>query len=78
MNLVAMALGGGLTDVAVSRAPRIRVISTGNELVPAGAAIEPHQVRLSNGPAVIAMLAAVAVPRFAAGNPALSVRSARR
>jgi molybdopterin molybdotransferase len=36
--------------------PAIRVISTGNELVPAGEAIEPHQIRLSNGPALIAML----------------------
>jgi molybdopterin molybdotransferase len=54
---IAIIASCGLTRVAVSRAARIRVISTGNELVPAGEAIEPHQVRLSNGPAVIAMLA---------------------
>ena len=46
----------GVTDVAVSRRPLVRVISTGNELVPAGAPIEAHQVRLSNGPALVAML----------------------
>jgi len=46
----------GLTDIEVSRKPVIRVISTGNELVPAGTAIGPHQIRLSNGPAIQAML----------------------
>jgi molybdopterin molybdotransferase len=54
---IAIVASCGLTEVAVSRTPRVCVISTGNELVPAGKAIEPHQVRLSNGPAVIAMLA---------------------
>jgi len=53
---VAIIASAGLPEVAVARKPTIRVISTGNELVPAGAAIEPHQIRLSNGPAVIAML----------------------
>ena len=45
-----------MTDVEVSRRPVVRVISTGNELVAPGAAIQPHQVRLSNGPAIQAML----------------------
>ena len=53
---VAIINSCGLTHVAVSISPAIRVISTGNELVPAGASIEPHQIRMSNGPAVIAML----------------------
>lgn len=53
---VAIIASCGLTEVAVSRMPAIRVISTGNELVPAGKPIQPHQVRLSNGPALIAML----------------------
>ena len=53
---IAIINSCGLTNVAVSRSPRISVISTGNELVPAGEAIEAHQIRLSNGPAVIAML----------------------
>jgi molybdopterin molybdotransferase len=53
---IAIIASCGLTEVAVSRMPAIRVISTGNELVPAGRPIQPHQVRLSNGPALVAML----------------------
>jgi len=53
---IAVIHSCGLADITASNKPVIRVISTGNELVPAGAPIEPHQIRLSNGPAVIAML----------------------
>ena len=53
---IAIIASCGLTDLEVSRRPVVRVISTGNELVPPGAPIEPHQVRLSNGPAIQAML----------------------
>jgi molybdopterin molybdotransferase len=53
---VAIIASCGLASVAVSRLPRIRVVSTGNELVPPGRDIEPHQVRLSNGPALVGML----------------------
>ena len=53
---IAIINSCGLTDVATSKSPRIRVISTGNELVAAGKPVEPHQIRMSNGPAVIAML----------------------
>ena len=53
---IAVIASCGLTNVDVSRAPVIRVISTGNELVPAGEPIEPHQIRMSNGPAIQAML----------------------
>lgn len=53
---IAVINSCGLIEVAVSRSPSVRVISTGNELVPAGEPIEDHQIRLSNGPAVIAML----------------------
>ena len=53
---IAIIASAGLQAVEVSRQPKIRVISTGNELVPAGKPIEPHQIRESNGPAVIAML----------------------
>jgi molybdopterin molybdotransferase len=54
---IAIIHSAGLTSVEVSALPSIRVISTGNELIPAGEPIEPQQVRLSNGPAVTAMLA---------------------
>jgi molybdopterin molybdotransferase len=54
---VAVIASAGLTSVEVSAAPRVAIVSTGNELVPAGQPIEAHQVRLSNGPAIAAMLA---------------------
>ena len=53
---IAVIASSGLAEVQVSRRPVVRVISTGNELVPPGVPIEPHQVRLSNGPAMQAML----------------------
>jgi molybdopterin molybdotransferase len=53
---IAIIASAGLPEIEVSRLPVIRVISTGNELVPAGKPIDAHQVRESNGPAVIAML----------------------
>jgi molybdopterin molybdotransferase len=53
---VAIIASAGLTEVKVSRLPVIRVISTGNELIAPGKPIEAHQIRESNGPAVVAML----------------------
>ena len=53
---VAIIASCGIAEVSVSRGPRIAVISTGNELVPPGEPIAAHQVRLSNGPALVAML----------------------
>lgn len=53
---IAVIASCGLAEVSVSKVPRIAVISTGNELVAAGEPIEAHQIRLSNGPAIAAML----------------------
>jgi molybdopterin molybdotransferase len=53
---IAVINSCGLTAVEASMSPNIRVISTGNELVPAGSPIEPHQIRMSNGPAIVALL----------------------
>lgn len=53
---IAIIASCGLTEVTVSAAPTIRVISTGNELVAPGEPIEPHQIRMSNGPALVALL----------------------
>ena len=53
---IAIIASCGLPDVRVAKQPRISAISTGNELVAAGEAIEAHQIRLSNGPAIVAML----------------------
>lgn len=52
----AVIASAGLAEVRVARLPCIRVISTGNELVPAGAPIAAHQIRMSNGPAIVALL----------------------
>jgi len=54
---IAVLASCGLDTVEVASAPTVRVISTGNELVPAGQSIEAQQVRLSNAPAIVAMLA---------------------
>ncbi len=53
---IAIIASCGLTSVTVTSDPVIRVISTGNELVPAGDPIEPQQIRLSNGPAIMSLL----------------------
>jgi molybdopterin molybdotransferase len=55
---IAIIASCGLNAVDVAKMPKVSVISTGNELVPPGSAIEPHQIRLSNGPALVAMLSA--------------------
>ena len=54
---VAVIASAGLAEVAVSNNPVIRVLSTGDELVAAGQPIARHQIRNSNGPAIVAMLA---------------------
>lgn len=54
---IAIIASCGFDKVEVGRAPEIRVISTGNELVPPGEPVAAHQIRLSNGPALVAMLA---------------------
>ena len=54
---LAVIASCGLPAADVAGPPAIAVVSTGNELVPAGQPIAAHQVRLSNGPAVAALLA---------------------
>ena len=53
---IAVIASCGLTEIEVSLSPAIRIISTGNELVRAGEPIDAHQIRMSNGPAIQAML----------------------
>ena len=53
---IAVIASAGLAQVDVSASPAVRVISTGDELVPAGQPIEQHQVRMSNGPAIVSLL----------------------
>ncbi len=52
---IAIIASCGLPNVQVGSQPIVRIISTGNELVPPGKPVEAHQVRLSNGPALVAM-----------------------
>ncbi len=55
---VAVLASAGLARARVSRQPRIRVISTGDELVEPGLPIADHQIRRSNAYAVVAALQA--------------------
>lgn len=48
----------GLDPVPVRRAPRVRVISTGSEIVPPSTAPGPGQIRNSNGPSLRAQVLA--------------------
>ncbi len=48
----------GCTHVRVAAAPRIHVITTGDEAVPVASPVEDHQIRQSNGPALAAALGA--------------------
>ena len=54
---IAIIASCGLREIEVGCTPVIRVISTGNELVPPGMPVAAHQIRMSNGPALVAMLA---------------------
>ena len=54
---IAIIASCGYTAVDVAADPVVRIISTGNELIPAGEAIEDHQIRISNGPAIESLLA---------------------
>ncbi len=49
LHIAALA-AAGVTEVEVSRRPRVCVITSGNEVVPVGTAVRPGQVVDSNGP----------------------------
>jgi molybdopterin molybdotransferase len=53
---IAIIASCGLESVQVGQQPVVRVISTGNELVEPGSPIAEHQIRMSNGPALVAMM----------------------
>ena len=46
----------GAAQVRVVRRPRVRIVVTGNELVPVGAAPQPHKIYDSNGPMLDALV----------------------
>ena len=49
LHIAALA-AAGVTEVEVSRRPQVCVLTSGNEVVPAGMAVRPGQVVDSNGP----------------------------
>lgn len=58
LRLALLATVGRAT-VKVQRPPKVAVITTGDEVVPAGEAPGPAQIRGSNGPMLVAMLEAL-------------------
>jgi molybdopterin molybdotransferase len=58
---IALAVSGGHGALAVRRKPRIVILSTGSELVPAGEPTPGALLPASNGPMLAAMLAGEAV-----------------
>jgi molybdopterin molybdotransferase len=54
---IAVAATVGAATLAVTRRPRLAVVSTGDEIVPIEATPLPHQIRRSNGPMLCAALA---------------------
>jgi len=54
---IALAISGGHGEVAVRRRPRVAILSTGNELVPAGEPTPGALLPASNGPMLAALLA---------------------
>ena len=54
--IAGMLASLGVDPVPVRRHPRVRVISTGDEIVPASSSIGPGQIRNSNGPSLRAQV----------------------
>jgi molybdopterin molybdotransferase len=53
-GVIGLAAGLGRTELAVWRRPRVVILPTGDEVVPAGRPVAPGQIPESNGPALVA------------------------
>jgi molybdopterin molybdotransferase len=53
---VALAAGAGVPQLSVHRRPRVYVLATGDEVVPAGQALGPAGIPDANGPGVSALV----------------------
>ena len=58
---LALAIAGGHGELAVRRPIRVALISTGDELVPAGVSTSAAQLPASNGPMLVAQLGGLPV-----------------
>jgi molybdopterin molybdotransferase len=56
---LGLAAAVGLTRLTVIRRPRAVLLTSGDEVVPPAAPVEPHQIRNSNAPMVAALLRAI-------------------
>ncbi|MHC5054905.1 MAG: molybdopterin molybdotransferase MoeA [Planctomycetota bacterium] len=54
---ISLAAAAGVAEVSAIPRPSVAVLSTGNELVPAGPSVSPGEIRDANGPALTARLA---------------------
>ena len=59
---IGVLAGSGIDRVAVAVPPRVAILCTGPEIVPAGAPLGPGQIHDSNGPQLLAQLAAMRCP----------------
>jgi molybdopterin molybdotransferase len=53
---VGVMVATGVAEVSVVARPRVGILTTGDELVPAGTPLEPGQIHDSNGPMLAAMV----------------------
>jgi molybdopterin molybdotransferase len=53
---VGVMASTGIGEVSVVRRPRVRIVVTGNELLPVGTPPQPHKIFDSNGPMLAALI----------------------
>lgn len=58
---LALSAAGGMDRVPVRRRPRVAVLSTGDEIAPAGTPLQPGQVYDANAPLLMGLLGSIGV-----------------